>query len=160
MTPTVDILVDGARLSVSPEAASLFHRCYRRLQGDDLVAVLANDFPRGTDWPEGPDLRVGYELLDAIALAGKPGYKQADPFLTSFEWRRVRMIALRRDGAKCACCGRTSADGVRIHVDHIKPRRRYPELALDVANLQVLCEECNHGKGSAFDDAWRTETAA
>jgi hypothetical protein len=69
----------------------------------------------------------------------------SDAFLESYEWRRVRMVVLKRDGARCACCGATPADGLRMHVDHIKPRRKFPELALDLTNLQVLCEVCNHG---------------
>jgi 5-methylcytosine-specific restriction endonuclease McrA len=69
------------------------------------------------------------------------------------------MRALERDGARCACCGRTPADGVRINVDHIKPRHRYPELALTLENLQVLCHECNHGKGNLFETNWRGNRA-
>ncbi len=76
-------------------------------------------------------------------------------FLMTYEWRRVRMIALKRDGAKCRCCGATPADGVRMNVDHIKPRRIFPQLALDPNNLQVLCEDCNHGKGNWDMTDWR-----
>jgi 5-methylcytosine-specific restriction endonuclease McrA len=83
-----------------------------------------------------------------------------DAFLESYEWRRVRMVVLKRDGARCACCGATPADGLRMNVDHIKPRRKYPELALDPANLQVLCEVCNHGKGNWDMTDWRHGEAA
>ncbi len=79
----------------------------------------------------------------------------SDAFLASYEWRRVRMEALKRHGARCQCCGATPADGVRMHVDHIKPRRLFPQLALDVENLQVLCELCNHGKGNWDTTDWR-----
>jgi 5-methylcytosine-specific restriction endonuclease McrA len=44
---------------------------------------------------------------------------------------------------------------VVINVDHIKPRRKYPELALTESNLQVLCGTCNHGKGSWDETDWR-----
>jgi hypothetical protein len=79
----------------------------------------------------------------------------SDPFLESWEWRTIRMRVLERDRAKCACCGKTAADGVVMNVDHIKPRKRAPELALTESNLQVLCNECNHGKGNQFDTDWR-----
>lgn len=72
----------------------------------------------------------------------------SDDFLSSYEWRRIRLVVLKRDGAKCACCGATPATGAVMNVDHIKPRKIYPELALDPNNLQVLCHECNHGKGN------------
>lgn len=84
----------------------------------------------------------------------------SDSFLQSYEWRRVRMEVLKRDGARCACCGATRADGVVLHVDHIKPRRTYPRLALDVNNLQVLCEVCNHGKGNWDQTDWRKQEPA
>ncbi len=82
-------------------------------------------------------------------------YERNDPFLECAEWRVMRMRALERDGAKCACCGRTAQDGITINVDHIKPRARFPELALTLDNLQVLCDECNHGKGNKFETDWR-----
>ena len=83
----------------------------------------------------------------------------SDSFLESYEWRKTRMQVLKRDGARCGCCGATPADGVRMHVDHIKPRKLYPELALDLNNLQVLCEVCNHGKGNWDHTDWRGKGA-
>ena len=80
-------------------------------------------------------------------------------FLQTYEWRRVRMEALKKYGARCQCCGATPADGVKMHVDHIKPRKVFPELALDVNNLQILCEECNHGKGNWDMTDWRNNLA-
>ena len=77
-------------------------------------------------------------------------------FLNSYAWRKLRMQVLEKYGARCQCCGRTRADGIVIHVDHIKPRRKYPELALDFNNLQVLCEVCNHGKGNWSETDWRS----
>jgi len=81
----------------------------------------------------------------------------SDSFLSSYEWRSVRMQALKRDGARCCCCGASPKDGVVMHVDHIKPRRKFPHLALDLDNLQVLCEVCNHGKGNWDQTDWREE---
>jgi len=79
----------------------------------------------------------------------------SDAFLASYEWRRLRMVVLTKRGARCECCGATPKDGIRIHVDHIQPRRKHPELALTESNLQVLCEVCNHGKGSWDTTDWR-----
>lgn len=76
-------------------------------------------------------------------------------FLQSFEWRKVRMEAIKRDGARCACCGATPKDGIRINVDHILPRKTHPHLALSLDNLQVLCSPCNHGKGNWDTTNWR-----
>lgn len=83
----------------------------------------------------------------------------SDAFLDSYEWRKLRMEALKRDGARCACCGATRAHGVAMHVDHIKPRKLFPNLALSLDNLQVLCEACNHGKGNWDMTDWRKGVA-
>lgn len=32
------------------------------------------------------------------------------------------------------------------HIDHIKPISRYPELCLDLSNLQIACGSCNTSK--------------
>lgn len=79
----------------------------------------------------------------------------SDAFLQTFEWRRVRMVALKKYGAVCQCCGASPATGAVMNVDHIKPRRLFPHLALNVENLQVLCHECNHGKGNWDMTDWR-----
>lgn len=76
-------------------------------------------------------------------------------FLTSFEWRSLRMQALKMYGAKCMCCGATPATGAVMNVDHIKPRKFYPGLALSIDNLQILCDQCNHGKGNWDQTDWR-----
>lgn len=79
----------------------------------------------------------------------------SDAFLMTYEWRKVRMEALKKYGAKCQCCGATPAHGAVMNVDHIKPRKLYPHLALDMNNLQVLCHDCNHGKGNWDMTDWR-----
>jgi len=79
----------------------------------------------------------------------------SDEFLRSYEWRRVRMMALKKYGAVCQCCGASPATGAVMNVDHIKPRKLFPNLALDVSNLQILCHDCNHGKGNWDMTDWR-----
>lgn len=75
-------------------------------------------------------------------------------FYASWEWRTLRMEALKEFGRACQCCGAgpgmKAADGtpVRICVDHIKPISKFWELRLDRSNLQILCDECNQGKGN------------
>jgi hypothetical protein len=120
----------------------------------------------------------GYELLEMLytKCLGVPGvmdnpirnavvakktkkvsFAATDEFLTSYEWRRLRMEVLIEQGRRCQCCGATPDNGVAMHVDHIKPRRRFPELALEKSNLQVLCEVCNHGKGNWDQTDWKQE---
>lgn len=78
-----------------------------------------------------------------------------DSFLSTYEWRRLRMQALKKYGSRCMCCGATPESGAVMNVDHIKPRKLWPSLALDINNLQILCQECNHGKGNWDMTDWR-----
>jgi len=63
-----------------------------------------------------------------------------DPFYASSVWRGVRKLALVRDHNRCVLCGYT---GQYMQVDHIKSRKEFPHLALDVSNLRTLCSRCH-----------------
>ncbi len=80
---------------------------------------------------------------------------KGDRFLDSYKWRALRMQAIIKYGSICQCCGNTPANGIVINVDHIKPRKTHPELALEISNLQILCNACNHGKGNWDQTDWR-----
>jgi len=64
-------------------------------------------------------------------------------------WKTLRKKILLRDGKTCRICDRKNINSNDITVDHIKPRSKYPELALDESNLQVLCRRCNSSKGAS-----------
>lgn len=84
-------------------------------------------------------------------------YIKSDAFLDTFEWRKVRMEAILKHGKRCQCCGAVPlpSNDVKIHVDHIIPRKVDTSLALELSNLQVLCNVCNHGKGNWDRTDWR-----
>lgn len=112
---------------------------------------------RPKDWLEnrrfGAVTKAGAVPEGRVVLGGLPDSK----FCLTKEWQTLRYSVLRKYGAKCMCCGATSAEGERIEVDHILPRSSYPELALDIRNLQVLCRTCNSGKSNIFRDDWTAE---
>ena len=83
--------------------------------------------------------------------------KPKGSFYECIPWRELRYLALRNCGGKCQCCGAMASDGVQLHVDHIKPRSLFPELALCLENLQVLCADCNIGKGAWDKTDWREQ---
>jgi hypothetical protein len=111
------------------------------------------------------------EILQAvIERSGKqkkanPSAASKDEFYKSWEWRTVRMEVLKEQGRSCQCCGATpgmtAADGapVRIVVDHIKPISKYWHLRLERSNLQILCDECNMGKGNWDETDFRPPAA-
>ncbi len=83
---------------------------------------------------------------------------KVDGFYDSREWRELRYQALAMNNGQCECCGAGKHDGTQLHVDHIKPRSIYPDLELEITNLQILCRDCNLGKSNKDDRDWRGNT--
>lgn len=57
----------------------------------------------------------------------------------------LRFKVLERDRC-CKLCGRSPIDGVKLHVDHIRPYSLGGTTIFE--NLQALCEDCNIGKSN------------
>lgn len=72
-------------------------------------------------------------------------------FYGSQEWAVLRYKAFLKYGNRCVVCGRSES----LTVDHVKPIGKYPELSLDIDNLQVMCRLCNRGKGGWDETDWR-----
>jgi hypothetical protein len=64
---------------------------------------------------------------------------------------RLRFRILMRDGFTCRKCGKSPMKeiGVELHVDHINPWSKGGETVPE--NLETKCQQCNLGKGNAFD---------
>jgi HNH endonuclease len=81
--------------------------------------------------------RAHAALAAEVAAGGAPPRREPIP-------RAVRQAVFERDGGRCVECGAT----FDLQYDHVIP------LALGgastVANLQVLCAECNRRKGAAL----------
>jgi 5-methylcytosine-specific restriction endonuclease McrA len=109
------------------------------------------------------DLQISqFDQISARSLGPAPVQRRGerDPiekFYDSWEWKRARYEFLKDKKRRCECCGATPGNGPRIVVDHIKPIRRFWELRLDQANLQMLCDDCNRGKGSRDTTDWVTQ---
>lgn len=73
--------------------------------------------------------------------------EERDQFYASPEWNMLRKQAIKKGGRICAECGRKIRKDNDITVDHIRPRSKYPDLALKIENLRVLCRSCNSRKG-------------
>ena len=84
--------------------------------------------------------RLGIEENGSGQRKLPPGFQIA--------WPRLREAAFKVYGRKCRSCGALAHHGAKLHVDHVKPLSRFPELALDLSNLQVLCDKCNLAKGN------------
>ena len=80
----------------------------------------------------------------------EPYYNNERSFYNSEEWKALRQEAFREYGSQCLRCGNKN----NLDVDHVKPRSKYPELELDLNNLQILCRECNCLKGCKDSPEW------
>jgi 5-methylcytosine-specific restriction endonuclease McrA len=58
----------------------------------------------------------------------------------SSAWQKLREATVAAAGGRCQRCGATSEP---VDVHHIQPILARPDLALDPANLQVLCRGCH-----------------
>jgi len=63
----------------------------------------------------------------------------------------LRYDIMKRDGFKCTLCGRSQADGVKLHVDHIQPVSKGG--LTTPSNLRTLCQDCNLGKSDKYDES-------
>ena len=61
----------------------------------------------------------------------------------------LRYDILKRDGFKCSICGASALDGIKLHVDHIRPISKGGKTTPD--NLRTLCSRCNLGKRDKYD---------
>lgn len=86
--------------------------------------------------------------------------REDSQFYSLNPWRELRYRVLKSGNGRCSLCGAGAKDGAVLHVDHIKPRSLFPELALEESNLQVLCSECNVGKSNKDETDWRIAKVA
>lgn len=149
------------------EAKGIKHKGFKMKHAVELLEEFVS--PGTTSWPMIPrnDSNHSRALVKALTLSRKPAkgkkLKSRKPkplpvegFYFSREWRAVRYAVVVRCKGACDACGRSvHADGIKIHIDHIKPRSKYPHLELEPTNLQALCEDCNLGKSNSDETDWR-----
>ena len=95
----------------------------------------------------------------ATATERGPNEEKIAAFYASAEWKRLSYRAKLKYGRRCMCCGAGPSQGAVINTDHVKPIRKHWRLRLDMDNLQVLCADCNIGKGSWDETDFRAEAA-
>lgn len=61
------------------------------------------------------------------------------------DWYLLKMLFDAQGGA-CHYCGEAIAIGDDAELDHVLPRKRYPDRQRDASNLAWACRQCNRGK--------------
>lgn len=70
---------------------------------------------------------------------------------------KLRAYILEKEQQQCCCyCEMPiTADQEKSHIEHIRPRDKFPKLKDEYTNLSVSCqikERCGHAKGNKFSD--------
>lgn len=91
------------------------------------------------------------EIQQIIETAKEENHrKESAEYQRSKMSQSLRYEVMRRDGFRCALCGRSAKeDHVQLHVDHIRPVSKGGKTEL--SNLRTLCQDCNLGKSDKFD---------
>ena len=138
----------------------LFKKLAAKLYPDNAIPMMTEyeRSPMKDSWghyPEEEDYVGLFEKIRREQQQRQQAANNAGTFYRSKEWRRLRYQAFRKYGNKCCVCGRGASDGMVMHVDHIKPRCLHPHLALELSNLQIMCNECNVSKSNKDEVKWR-----
>ena len=90
------------------------------------------------------------DLFRKVTLGEEMYSSNEESFYSKEEWKACRVKIFKKYPAICMSCGNKN----NLEVDHVKPRAKYPELELDIDNLQILCRNCNLLKGVKDGPEW------
>lgn len=99
------------------------------------------------------NLKIDNLTLKVVSLYIAPDARCESTDAPSFnyyakEFREMRLKVFLKQGEICAKCGATPSVDKYLTIDHIKPVSKFPGLAMEIGNLQVLCWECNKEKSN------------
>lgn len=69
-----------------------------------------------------------------------------------YRHRDIKAALIRDSHEKCIYCESAPRHVAPGDVEHIKPKRHFPDLVVDWENLGFVCPECNTAKGDYFDN--------
>ncbi|MCX2710796.1 HNH endonuclease [Mycolicibacterium sp. J2] len=86
------------------------------------------------------------EYVDAVRTGQRPFPSR---------WRReeIKSTLVVETSGRCAYCESDMLSVHYGHVEHIRPRKAYPELVVRWDNLTLACEKCNGAKKDFYSDA-------
>lgn len=88
-----------------------------------------------------------HERFNPVAVARR----EFNNWAKSEEGRGFKLRLREQQQGYCACnsCNANHPLGIEyLEIDHIKPLSKFPELALEPKNLQLLCAPCNKRKSA------------
>ncbi len=92
--------------------------------------------------------------IKPLTFAGPIKRKPKNP-LQTVKWKTIRSEVIAAYGKVCMKC-KCEPEDRDLHVDHIKPKSKYPELIFNKSNLQILCKDCNFEKSNKNETDYRS----
>ena len=101
-------------------------------------------------WVDRGDEPEGLETLRERYTPRWVNYYRAGtgPMPNDSRWRDFRGVLRRRFFGLCAYCEETCGG----HIDHFRPKSRFPELVYVWTNWLFACPECNQAKGDKWHE--------
>lgn len=118
--------------------------------------LLVNKAARAKLDEEKSKMRSAYEISPSLIL--QPAFRMR--FVELRIGDEIRAEVKQKHGMICAGCDCKIRFTLKRHIDHIKPKKHYPELEFLYTNLQVLCQPCNAHKSAYDGDDWKEVVAA
>jgi len=115
-----------------------------------VILSITEKMIRSEVTKRGPKVKL---CLEQLVRERKKRIDETLVFYGSPEWRLIRKDIIHEQGDICQECNNIIKEDYDLTVDHIKPRSKYPKLALEKTNLRVLCRSCNSRKGSFYEEA-------
>lgn len=150
VTPTFDVILG----IFDPNTNQLLNTSPERFLNDFImIALLKGHFMGNKDYQLDllPELHFdSTQYFQPKAVTAEMPIRMQDAQESRAIPLSLRYKILARDKGKCQMCGRAAADGITLHIDHIKPFS-HGGLTIET-NLRVLCSECNIGRSNKYQD--------
>lgn len=123
----------------------------REIQTDFHIDIaISYVSPHGRNFYRDTKVYRANEILKLIEKEKeREKVKESVKYERSMMTDSLRYDILKRDNFRCQICGATQEDGVKLHVDHIKPVSKGGKTVKE--NLRTLCDRCNMGKSAKYD---------
>lgn len=109
---------------------------------------------RGTEPPSLRKNKIAWckALLDKIKECRGTRGKVPDSFYDKYQKEDVKKELKRMYKELCCYCEGTIGEVEFGHIEHRKPKRKYPRLTFNWDNLHLSCTACNQNKGNHYDE--------
>lgn len=90
------------------------------------------------------------QLLEKITISKKNRRTVPAKYYDRYKQEDVRAALAEMYSQRCCYCEASLGIVDFPHIEHRKPKRRYPESAFSWANLHLACTKCNIAKGDRY----------